>query len=287
MIPEARGALEVSAETREEAFESLWRAGGVHWGRIFTDLARNEEANDTVRAFLEKKIREAVKDPDIADLLVPEHRPLTRRPPGESGYYEAFNRDNVVLVDVKSDPIARCDADGLVLESGARHPLDVLICATGFNGGAGAVLRMDVRGRDGLTLRDHWSEGVRTHLGMMTSRFPNLFFINGHQSPCAHFSPPLLADYQSQFIGRLIDHLNGGGATAEPRPDAEAAWSRHVDEVYEQTLIPRTDSWWMSRIAPGAKRQAVAYAGGFTQYRKRCERAAADQFQEFDIRPDA
>ncbi|WP_067899262.1 flavin-containing monooxygenase [Actinomadura chibensis] len=285
MLPEPRGALELPDADREAAYEGLWRDGGVHWGRIFRDLGRNAEANDTVRAFLEKKIRAAVQDPAVADLLVPEHRPFTRRPPGESGYYEAFNRDNVTLVDVRSDPIARCDADGVVLESGARHPLDVLICATGFNGGAGAVLRMDVRGRNGLPLRDHWAEGVRTHLGMMTSNFPNLFFVNGHQSPCAHFSPPLLADYQTRYIGRLIDHLreSGDGATAEPVPDAEAAWSRHVDEIYEQTLIPHTDSWWMSRIAPGAKRQAVAYAGGFAEYRKRCERAAAEKFQEFDV----
>ncbi|MGH3242025.1 MAG: flavin-containing monooxygenase [Spirillospora sp.] len=290
MVPEVRSALDVSAEAREAAYEGLWRAGGVHWGRIFSDLGRNEAANDTVRDFLERKIREAVKDPDVADLLVPEHRPLTRRPPGESGYYEAFNRDNVTLVDVRSDPIARADTDGIVLAGGGRHPLDVLICATGFDGGAGAILRMDVTGRDGMPLRDHWAEGVSTHLGMMTSKFPNLFFINGHQSPCAHFSPPLLADYQSEFIGRLIDEVGedtgdgGAGALIEPNSESEAAWSRHVDEVYERTLIPKTDSWWMSRIAPGAKRQAVAYAGGFTEYRKWCERAAAGRFQEYERR---
>ncbi|TDD31059.1 NAD(P)/FAD-dependent oxidoreductase [Actinomadura sp. KC06] len=287
MLPETRGALDLSDEAREAAFEELWQAGGTHWGRIFRDLARDEQANDAVRAFLERKIRAAVKDPDVADLLIPDYRPFTRRPPGESGYYEAFNRDNVVLVDVRSDPIASCDAGGVVLASGERHPLDVLICATGFSGGAGAVLRMDVRGRGGLPLREHWAEGVRTHLGMMTTRFPNLFFINGHQSPCAHFSPPLLADYQSEFIGRLIEHLGDGGPPIEPRPDAEDAWSRHVDWVYEQTLIPQTDSWWMSRIAPGAKRQAVAYAGGFTEYRKWCERAADKQFQEFERRSGA
>lgn len=281
-LPETRKALEVTAEEREADYERRWAAGGIHLGRSFVDLLRDEQANQTLRAFLERKIRDIVKDPDVADKLVPAHPPLSRRPPGEQGYYEAFNQDNVTLVDIRADPITRVVPDGVLLASAALHRLDVLICATGFDAGGGTAKRIDLRGRGGMSLADYWADGVRTHLGMMISGYPNLFLINGPQSPSAHFSPPLLADYQSRHIGRLIELLADHGATEiEPRPDAEAQWINDVAAVYDATLIAKTDSWWMGTNIPGKPRQPVAWAGGFTEYRRRCELAASLELQEY------
>jgi cyclohexanone monooxygenase len=138
-------------------------------------------------------------------------------------------------------------------------------------------LRIDIRGRDGLGLRDYWADGARTHLGMMISGFPNLFMLNGPQSPGPHFSPPVLADFQSLHVGELVKLVEKAAAVAiEPRVEAQDAWVTHVNEVYARTLIPKTDSWWMGANIPGKPRQALAYGGGFPEYRRRSQAALID-----------
>ena len=284
VVAETRRALDLSPAERERDWEWRWRSGGVHMGRSFVDLVTDEKANNLLRQFLVEKIRRQVKDPAIAEKLIPDHPPLTRRPPGESGYYEAFNQPNVRLVDVRSDPIHKVTPHGVVLDSGARHELDVLICATGFDSGSGAVLRIEVRGSGGRTLREHWMSGVRTHLGMMVHGFPNLFLLNGPQSPSAHFSPPVLAHYQSDLACRLLTVMTERAADwIEPTADAETQWCEHVNTVYAGTLIPRTNSWWMGANIPGKPRQALAYGGGFAQYRHRAESGFGDHLADYEL----
>lgn len=267
--PESRNAMDVGHAERVSDFEWRWRAGGVHLGRSFVDLVRSETANDELRKFLEGKIREIVHNPQIAEKLIPTHPPLSRRPPGESGYYEAFNRPDVELVDVSEDSIAEILPEGVRLASGGVHEVDVLVFATGFDGGTGAALRIDIRGRDGMSLREHWAAGARTLLGLMTSKFPNLFMLLGPQSPAFHFSPPTLADFQSNYVAELIESLaNKGLSQIEPRSDAELEWSEHVTSLYEKTLIWKTDSWWLGTNIPGKPRQGLAYSGGFANYCK-------------------
>ncbi|MEU1548363.1 NAD(P)/FAD-dependent oxidoreductase [Nocardia sp. NPDC005745] len=271
---EMRNAMDLGHAERISDFEWRWQAGGVHMGRSFVDLVRSEEANQELRTFLEGKIREIVEDQAIAEKLVPTHPPLSRRPPGESGYYAAFNRPDVELVDVREDPIAEIVAEGVRLASGAVREVDVLVFATGFDGGTGAALRIDIRGRDGVLLRDHWAGGARTVLGIMTSKFPNLFMLLGPQSPAFHFSPPTLADFQSNYVADLIESLADKGLTRiEPRADAETEWSEHVTSLYAATLIWKTDSWWLGSNIPGKPRQGLAYSGGFANYRNRAHEA--------------
>jgi cation diffusion facilitator CzcD-associated flavoprotein CzcO len=283
--PRDKRVFDVSEEERELEYEERWATGGLHIGGSFSDLMTDEKANDTLRLFVERKIRSIVRDPEVATLLIPtNHPPFTRRPCGESGYYEAFNRSNVSLVDAKTDPIAEIIPGGLRLASGRKFLLDVLICATGFDAGTGGMTRIDIRGRDGVSLKDYWSAGARTHLGMMSNGFPNLFFINSVQSPSAFFSPPLLGDYQISLILRIIAALAVSGApTVEPTAEAEAAWRDHVNDVVNATLLPRANSWWMGANIPGKPRQVVAYAGGFAEYRRRAEVATDKQLQEYIV----
>ena len=284
-FPSSTKLFDVSPEERDAEFEARWADCALHLGSSFSDLMTNPEANDVLREFIEGKIRETVRDPEVADRLIPtNHPPFTRRPCGEAGYYEAFNRDNVELVDVLADPIVEITPTGLRLASGAEHELDVLISATGFDAGTGGLTRIDITGRDGVVLRDAWASGARTHLGMMTSGFPNLFFLNAVQSPSAFFSPPLLGDYQIGCIVRIVDELAARGAdTVEPSPDAEQAWVDQVHAVVEGTLMSKANSWWMGANIPGKPRQVVAYAGGFPEYRRHAEAALADGLTAFVV----
>jgi cyclohexanone monooxygenase len=281
--PSDTKVFDVSDEEREREFEARWADCGLHVAGSFSDLMTDENANATLQEFMERKIRSIVTNPDVADLLIPKnHPPFTRRPPGESGYYEAFNRPNVTLVDVLSDTIAEITPTGLRLESGREFAVDVLISATGFDAGTGGLTRIDITGRGGVSLKDYWASGARTHLGMMSHGFPNIFFLNAVQSPSAFFSPPLLGDYQIRYIGRIIDELAASGAvTVEPSAEAEAAWVEHVNDVVNATLLPKANSWWMGANIPGKPRQVVAYAGGFPEYQRQAEIGFDNGLQAF------
>jgi cyclohexanone monooxygenase len=284
-FPSDKSVFDVTPEEREQEFEARWSDCALHMAGSFNDLMVSEAANDTLREFLERKIRSIVKDPEVAQLLIPEHPPLTRRPCGESGYYEAFNRDNVTLVDALNDPIAEILPHGVRLASGREVTLDVLISATGFDAGTGGLTRIDIHGRGGETLKDHWRDGARTYLGLMSRGFPNLFFLNAVQSPSAFFSPPLLADYQLSCVLRIVEEVGAQGTTAsiEPTAEAEATWVAHVNEVVAGTLLPRANSWWMGANIPGKPRQVVAYAAGFPAYRSHAEEGLADGLKAYAV----
>jgi cyclohexanone monooxygenase len=154
----------------------------------------------------------------------------------------------------------------------------VLVLATGFDAGGGAAMQIDLRGRDGRRIQDHWVDGVRTNLGLAVHGFPNLMFVNGPQSPAVHFSPPLLAQYQSDLISRLIASSRDHSVDIEPASESENDWVEKVRVRYAATLIPKTDSWWMGANIPGKPRRPVAWPGGFITYREFAE----EWFAEFD-----
>lgn len=277
---ETRKAVEATPEEREEEYEFRWRSGGLCFYMSFSDLLFDPAANDTLREFFERKIRGIVRDQKTADTLIPtDHPPLTKRLAGETGYWEAFNRDDVHLVDTKADPIAEITPTGVRLESGAEHELDIIVFATGFDAGTGSLTRIDIVGRDGTTLADAWSEGARTLHGLTVERFPNLFMLDGPQSPAAFFSPPLLSDYQSQLIGKIIDRLDADGVRAiEPDPTAVQAWTELVDGITDTTLLTRANSWWLGANIPGKPRQSLYFLGGFPMYRDASSAPLEDGF---------
>jgi len=225
VVAEDRTTLQVPPAERVCDWEWRWQSGGVHMVRSFSDLVTDEQANNLLRDFLSAKIRDIVNDPEVAEKLIPDHPPLTRRPPGEASFYAAFNRNNVTLVDIRSDQITRVRPEGVELASGVLHPLDAIICATGFDSGSGAALRIHIKGRDGATLQQHWAAGVRTHLGMMTSGFPNLFFLNGPQSPGPHFLSPTARRLPVTIRGPGHRDVDRTWAPDGPSPDRTPNWS--------------------------------------------------------------
>jgi cation diffusion facilitator CzcD-associated flavoprotein CzcO len=282
-------ALDASSEEREAAYWERYRIGGPHIFFIWADQMSNLEANKTLADFLADRIRERVKDPETAAKLIPEHPIWSRRPPGESGFYEVFNRDNVDLVDARENPISGFTPSGMVMDDGTEHEFDVVVMATGFDAGAGALNRIDIRGRGDESLRERWqAEGVSTLLGMMVSGFPNLYILDGVQSPACFFSPPLLVDAQSRWITRVLAGLDESGAeTAEPTVASMAEWVTHLNEVAAEGLLPYADSWYLGTNIPGKERAPVCYTGGFPEYEKRCDDALAGGFQQLVLAHDA
>jgi cyclohexanone monooxygenase len=220
------------------------------------------------------KIREIVHDPETARKLTPDFFVMTKRPILDDGYFEAFNRDNVTLVDLREDPIVRFTRSSVVTRSG-EHPIDMLVLATGFDAISGSMLRLDPRGRGGVRLKDHWSDHFHNYLGMVIAGFPNLFMIHGPGSPGVLYNMPLGAERQIGWIGDLLRHLekNGLGA-AEPTPESENAWSAEVAGIANATLFPRTDSWWTGANIEGKPRYFSAYLAGSNYYQRIADVAA-------------
>ena len=204
--------------------------------------------------------------------------------PLERGYYEAFNRDNVLLVDVSKTPIECITPQGLKTTAG-EHPLDILIYATGFDGSTGALTAIDVRGRDGLLLKDAWAEGIRTFMGLQVHGYPNMFMVMAPMSPAAAFcNVPTCSQQQVDWITDCIQFVRDQERRSiEPTAEAEAKWVVHHDEVANETLVPKTKSWYMGTNVEGKKPQMLVYAGGVGTYRQLCDEVKERGFEEFTL----
>ncbi len=279
-----KSALEVDEEERIAEYDTRWAAGGLSFYATFTDLLFSKDANETLADYVKAKIRERVKDPETAEKLIPKDYPiLTKRLCADTNYYETYNRENVTLVDLRMNPIERITPAGVVA-GGTLHECDVIVWATGFDAMSGALDRVDIRGRGGRRLKDHWSEGLRTFLGLMCAGFPNMVYMNGPGSPSAFFHPILLGEYQGEWIEQVIDDLGADPrATLEPRAESEDEWQRHSDELASLSLFPAAKSWYMGDNIPGKPRRMLVYLGSFASYRQHCEEAVANGYPKFRI----
>ncbi len=281
-----RSALEVSAEEREAAYRAAWEKGGLALRATFRDILTSKAANDTASEFIKARIREVVKDPQTAAMLTAIDHPFaTKRPPIDTEYFETFNRDNVTLVDVRADPVERITRDGIRLRSGAEHALDVIVFATGFDAMTGALLRMNVTGRGGLTLAEAWAAGPRTHLGLQVAGFPNMFTITGPGSPSVLTNMPVAIEQHVEWITACIAHLRAKGATEiEPSQEAVDRWVAHVNDAANATLMPQAGhSWYLGANVPGKPRVFMPYAGGMARYRAICDEVAAKGYEGFVV----
>lgn len=277
-------ALAVSAEERRKTFDERWNAGGFRlFIESYQDILFDKEANDTIAQYIRDRIHERVKDPAVADLLSPTDYPCgTKRPPLETDYYEAFNRDTVELVDIKSNPIERITPKGVVT-GGTEYEFDVLVLATGFDACTGPMLAMNVVGRDGTQLRDVWAEGPQTYLGLTVHGFPNLFIITGPQSPSVLYNMPLAIEDHVDFSTDAIQHMEDNGYdTIEPTEEAQEHWGAHTDEIADATLLPTSkSSWYMGANIPGKPRRPLVYLGGAPAYRQICDEVVTNGYSGF------
>ncbi len=282
--PSDKGAMEVTAEERQALYEQLWHEeGGFKFlFGSYNDFLFNSDANDTVADFIRNKIREIVKDPAVAEKLSPRDYPYgTKRPPIDTDYYETFNRDNVTLVDLRVTPITEITPSG-VQTTAAHYDVDIIVFATGFDAMTGSLLKMDIRGRDGCTLRQKWESGPVTYLGVQVAGFPNMFTITGPGSPSVLTNMPVSIEQHVEWIADCISYLRERGMTRiEATEEAEEAWVDHVRQVAEGTLYPRANSWYIGANIPGKKRVFMPYVGGFLPYRQRCDEVAANGYEGF------
>ena len=279
-----QSALAVTEEDRQALYERLWaEEGGFKFiYGSFNDLLISQEANDTAAEFIRSKIRQTVKDPEVAEKLLPRDYPYgTKRPPIDTHYYETFNRPNVTLVDVRNTPITEITPSGLRTTE-AEFDLDVIVFATGFDAMTGSLLRIDVKGRRGLSLGDKWEAGPLTYLGVQVAGFPNMFLITGPGSPSVLTNMPLAIEQHVEWISDCIVHLRQHGLTrVEATEEAEEAWVEHVRQMAEVTLFPKANSWYLGANIPGKKRVFMPYVAGFVPYRTRCDEVAAQGYEGF------
>jgi cyclohexanone monooxygenase len=225
-----------------------------------------------------------VKNPEVAELLAPKDYPIgTKRICVDSHYFETYNRDNVTLVDVKTNPIVEITPTGL-RTTAADYDLDVLVFATGFDAMTGPLYRMNITGKDGLSLQKKWDGGPRTYLGVSTFGFPNLFMITGPGSPSVLSNMTTSIEQHVEWITGAIQHLEAEHLEAmEPSEEAENAWVEHVNEVANMTLYPKANSWYLGANIPGKPRVFMPYVGGVGNYRVKCAEVAANNYEGFQL----
>jgi cyclohexanone monooxygenase len=277
-------AADLTMEEVEEWLEPRWQEGGFRFLLAFEDLVFNDETNEKVSEFLRNKIREAVDDPETAEKLVPtDHYYATKRPPLHTDYYDTYNKDFVDLVDVTEDPIERFTPEGIRTSAG-DHEFDMIILATGFDAMTGTLLQMDIRGRDGLTLDEKWSDGPKTYLGLGIHGFPNMFTITGPQSPSVLSNMPVSIEHHVEWISEAIEHfVDEGVELVEATKEAEEAWTAHNREVADQTLYPTANSWYMNENIPDKPRIFTPYIGGVDVYHDTITEVAEKGYEGFDL----
>jgi cation diffusion facilitator CzcD-associated flavoprotein CzcO len=275
---------DVPVEDREAVFQRAWESGGFTFlFGTFRDLLVDEEANEAASEFVRARIREIVQDPATAELLSPKGYPFgAKRPPLGHSYYEAFNRDNVHLIDVSEMPIRRITPSGVQVGE-TEYPVDVLIFATGFDGSTGALLAMDIRGRSGITLREYWADGPRTYLGVGVDEFPNMFLISGPQSPFGNI--PVVIENSVKWIGDVISFVSSEGcACIEPTRDAVDGWVAEAALMMSRSLVRRgaaAHSWMVGANIEGKAHSALFYFGRANVYFDRLRAEARDGFPGF------
>ena len=283
--PIERSALAVSDEERRAIYEEAWEEGGFKFlfGSFF-DIALDRRANDTASEFIRSKIREIVKDPDVAEKLVPVDHPFTsKRALIDTDYFDTYNRDNVTLVDIRHAPIQEITPTGIRTEDGF-YELDIIVYATGFDAMTGAYNRIDIQGRGGQKLKDKWDHGPVTYLGVASAGFPNFFMITGPGSPSVLSNMPVSIEQHVEWIGGAIDHLRSEGLDVmEADPDAERDWVAHVNEIAEQTMFMLADSWYLGANIPDKPRVFMPYPGGVGPYREKCNEVAAAGYTGFAL----
>jgi cation diffusion facilitator CzcD-associated flavoprotein CzcO len=277
-----RFASTVTPDERRVEYEARWRNGGLSFLGAFADLLIDPEANATAAEFVRGKIRTIVDDPQIAEILSPDQVIGCKRMCVDSNYYATFNRPNVRLVDLRQSPITRIGPNG-VHTTTAHHDLDCIVYATGFDAMTGALMRIDIRGRGGVALREAWAAGPQTYLGLGVAEFPNLFTITGPGSPSVLTNMIVSIEQHVDWIADCLTFLcEHGYEWIEATFEAQTAWVDHVNAIADFTLFPTCNSWYLGANIPGKTRVFMPCLG-FPPYEERCAEVARAGYEGFAL----
>ncbi|MEY3260198.1 MAG: hypothetical protein RIT46_1027 [Pseudomonadota bacterium] len=271
-----------SVEELNQLAEGLWDGGALVSLTVIPNLMRDEYINGVAADYVRGKIREIVKDPEVAERLTPRGYPFgSKRACVDSGFYDTFNQDHVSLVDLRATPITEITAAGVSTSEG-DYPVDVIIFATGFDAMTGALLKMDIRGKGGVALSEAWEHGPKTYLGLQVAGFPNLFTVTGPGSPSVLTNMMTSIEQHVDWINAAIGHvLATNHVTIEATEAAQEAWVKHVNETADETLFPQANSWYIGANVPGKPRVFMPYIGG--DYKVRCDEVVAKGYEGFAI----
>jgi cation diffusion facilitator CzcD-associated flavoprotein CzcO len=284
--PDPRGTFEVSPEEREAFFEKLYAERGFGiWQGNFRDILIDRAANAEITAFVARKIRERVKDQEVAEKLIPKNHGFgTRRVPLETMYYEVYNQPNVLLVDINETPIERITPGG-IKTSERDYEFDIIVYATGFDAITGSFDRIDIRGSDGQRLKDKWSSGPQTFMGVLVEGFPNMFMLMGPHTALGNI--PRSIEYNVDWVTDIFAHMQTHNLTrADAKPEAVGTWTSHVKAVGTGLLSNEISSWFTgvnSNVEGKQTRIIARYSGSAPAYRAWCDDVAARGYQEIAL----
>ena len=284
--PEYGSWYDLTPEKRREVLETVWADGSLSmWVGSFAEVLTDEAVGEEVSEFVREKIRARIDDPEVAAKLLPYHYTFgTYRVPLELGYYEAYNRENVELVDVSGAPI-ECFTETGLRTAAADYELDVVILATGFDAGTGSLSAMNITGRDGASLTQQWRRDIRSTLGLQVHGFPNLFTVAGPLAPSTAFCnmTTCLAQQVDWITDCIAWMLGGNRHTIEPTKEKQDEWVQHHDDTANATLMMRTNSWYTGANIEGKPRRLLSYIGGAAHYRQICEDVKQSGYQGFAV----
>ncbi|KAK2739523.1 hypothetical protein FQN55_009399 [Onygenales sp. PD_40] len=279
-------------EERQAFLEDKWLRGGfLLWSGQYKDVLVDIKANRETYNFWTSKIRPLIKDPVKRDLVAPLKPPHpfgTKRTALFTTYYDAIDRDNVQVVDIRNNPVQEVTETGIVTQDGKHHDVDIIALATGFDAITGSLKQITVRGSSGQTLNEKWASGTRTVLGLMTSDFPNMFFTYGPQGPTAFSNGPTIIQMQSDWIVDLLVYSRTVGVSRiDPTLEGEKLFSKQVNDLTYQTLLPLADSFYMGANVEGKVREPLNFPAGVPVYHQMIIDSAANGYRGFKLSPAA
>lgn len=282
---EDRSSSDYTPQQRQEIYEALWQKGGFNIVlRSFRAVMLKQDLNEEIGNFVRAKIRETVKDPAIAEKLVPKYLLGTKRLIMDNGYYETYNQDHVTLVDIKDDPIEKF-TEGSIHTKDGEHPIDILVLATGFDAVTGSIMKLNPKGIGGKALADIWADRHETYMGIAIPDFPNLFVLQGPGSPGVFFVVPLGSERSVDWIADCMRYMQDHGYGAvNPDFDTSVAWGQELDTLANMTLYPQTPSWYSGANIPGKPTQFLGHLDG-AGYHRRLAKIAANDFAGLKFSP--
>ena len=276
---EERKLLDLSSEEINKELNNRWKIGGQEiFTAGFTDVGVNVEANKIVADFVKSKIKEIVKDPNVAELLSPEDAIGCKRLCADTNYFETYNRENVELIDLNSNPINSITENG-ILTKNKEFKFDTIIFATGFDAMTGALQAIDITGKNGKKLKQVWKDGPKSFLGLLINGFPNLFTVTGPGSPSVLTNMMVAIEQHVEWISNCINFLSKSNLNEVEADELfQIEWMDHIEEVAKNTLRYTCNSWYVGANVPGKKRGFMPYAGGFGKYREKCDEIAENNY---------